>query len=124
MNREFPEALITHHTTLIGAMRNHPKDRHVLAAAVACRAQVIVTQNLRDFPQEVLAPFEIVAQSPDEFLTHLFSLDSERMIKIIEEQASDLHNPPKSVTEVLETLAQHAPTFAKLVRKERERRLS
>src|SRR6266852_2383512 len=43
MSKQFPEALITQYQTLIELMRNHPKDRHVLAAAVSCRAQVIVT---------------------------------------------------------------------------------
>ncbi len=43
-------------------------DRHVLAAAIACTAQVIVTANLRHLPDEVLAPFDIEAQSPDEFV--------------------------------------------------------
>jgi hypothetical protein len=31
-------------------MTNEPKDRHVLAAAVRGRADVIVTENIRDFP--------------------------------------------------------------------------
>ncbi len=115
MRKYFPEALVTEHTPLISAMPNDPKDRHVLAAAVVCRAQVIVTYNLRHFSREVLAPFEIKAQSPDEFLTHLFYLDPERMVEIIAEQAEDLHNPPHTVQEVLNILAYHTPKFANLV---------
>ncbi len=115
MHKYFPEALITHHTPLINAMPNDPKDRHVLAAAVACQAQVIVTQNLRHFSHEVLSPFEVEAQSPDEFLTHLFYLYPERMMEIIAEQAADLHNPSYTVQEVLNILVYHAPKFASLV---------
>ena len=118
MSKQFPEAFITQYKALIELMSNHPKDRHVLAAAVACKAQVIVTQNLRDFPQEALAPFEIEAQSADEFLTHLFYIAPEHMVNIIKEQAADLRNPPKSVTELLEILAKYVPAFAKLIRKE------
>ncbi|MGB6131557.1 MAG: hypothetical protein WBG54_07240 [Acidobacteriaceae bacterium] len=51
-----------------------PKGRHVLAA-VACGAQTIVTFNLKDFPPEALAPWNVKAQSPDEFLIHQYHVD-------------------------------------------------
>jgi len=120
MHSSFPDAAITHHKALIEAMPNHPKDRHVMAAAVACRAHVIVTRNLRDFPQAVLTPFSIEAQSPDEFLTHLFDLDGRTMIEIIVQQARDLGNPPKTVSEVLDALFQHTPRFVSLLQKHRD----
>jgi hypothetical protein len=44
-----------------------PGDRHVLAAAIRGRADVIVTRNLRDFPPDRLAPYGIEAQHPDTF---------------------------------------------------------
>jgi len=116
MYKHFPEALITEHKSLISAMSNNPKDRHVLAAAVACRAQVIVTQNLRHFPQEALAAFEVEAQTPDEFLTYLFQLAPAHMIEIIKEQAEDLRNPPWTVSDVLDILSKVAPKFAILVK--------
>ncbi|SRR5260370_634888 len=115
MRKYFPEALITQHTPLINSMPNDPKDRHVLAAAVVCRAQVIVTHNLRHFSRELLSLFEVEAQSPDKFLTHLFYLDPDRMTEIVKEQAGDLRNPPHTVREVLNILAYHAPKFANLV---------
>ena len=97
-------------------MSINPKDRHVLAAAVACKAKFIVTQNLKDFPEAILTPFHVTAQSPDDFLTDLFLLEPARMTEIVVKQANDLHNPPRSVSEVLSTLAQHAPNFVWLVR--------
>ena len=39
----------------IPAMTNHPKDRHVLAAAARAGAKVMVTYNLKDFPSSSLA---------------------------------------------------------------------
>jgi predicted nucleic acid-binding protein len=39
------------------AMTNDPKDRHVLAAAVASEAQASVTLNLNDFPSDACEPF-------------------------------------------------------------------
>src|SRR6476661_2512101 len=63
--KAFPEAMVTQYNHLIDQMPNHPKDRHVLAAAVVAGAEVIVTSNLRDFPQAALAPLNVEAQSPD-----------------------------------------------------------
>ena len=36
-----------------------PDDRHVLAAAIVGRCDVIVTQNIQDFPEAALAPYGI-----------------------------------------------------------------
>lgn len=64
----FPEAMVEVPLGLVEVMTNHPKDRHVLAAAVVARAQVIVTANIKDFPASALDPFGIEAQHPDVFL--------------------------------------------------------
>ena len=116
IRENFQDSFISQHRQLISSMPTNEKDRHVLAAAVACRAQVIVTFNLKDFPADLLAPFEVEAQSPDVFLTHLHHLDSQAMPRIIVEQAHNLYNPPKSVDEVLKTLEQHVPIFVSLMR--------
>ena len=48
-----------------------PSDIHVLAAAVAGKAAVIVTQNLKDFPRSELEAFDMRAEAPDAFLRGL-----------------------------------------------------
>src|SRR5712691_5105005 len=48
---------------LIDEMVNDPKDRHVLAAAVRGGAELLVTENLRDFPAEALSPYDLQAVS-------------------------------------------------------------
>lgn len=47
-----------------------PGDLHVLAAAIAGRAEVIVTLNLRDFPARATGPIRAV--HPDDFLMDLW----------------------------------------------------
>jgi PIN domain len=44
-----------------------PDDRHVVAAALAGRADVIVTDNLADFPLAAM-PAPLARQSLDDFL--------------------------------------------------------
>lgn len=51
-----------------------PNDAHVLAAAVAGHADCIVTENLRDFPADILSAFEIEAIDPDSFIVHQWDL--------------------------------------------------
>ena len=101
---------------MIDSMTNDPKDRHIVAAAVAGGAEVIVTDNLRDFPAEALIPFHVIAQSADEFLMRLFAAYPEEMKQIIIEQAADLHRPSQTPQDVLNKLALHAPTFAARLR--------
>jgi predicted nucleic acid-binding protein len=73
MDKHAPDALVTGYEDLIeGLELPDPNDRHVMAAAIKGRADVIVTANVRDFPADTLTPFEIEAQHPDE----LFSRDS------------------------------------------------
>lgn len=71
----FADAWIEDYDPLIPTMTNHPKDRHVLAAAVRTGAQTIVTFNLKDFPEASLTPWNVEAQSPDDFLVHQYHLD-------------------------------------------------
>ena len=51
-----------------------PDDRHVVAAAIRAKAQVIVTFNEKDFPAAVLEEFDLATQHPDTFLRHLIDL--------------------------------------------------
>ncbi len=118
MEASFPESLVQGYKPLVPVMTNHPKDRHVLAAAVVAGAQVIVTTNLRHFGDEALAPYGLEAQSPDTFLTHLYDLNPGQMVEIIRQQAAALRNPPRTTDDVLANLWLHAPGFARRIRSE------
>lgn len=88
IRRYFPEAWVEGYEELIPVMTNEQKDRHVLAAAVRARSEVIVTYNLRDFPLSSLAPYSIVAQGPSTFLKNLYELDPLRVMQTLERQAA------------------------------------
>jgi predicted nucleic acid-binding protein len=112
MEKFFPEAQVTDFEPLIPAMKNHPKDRHVVAAAVKAGAQVIATANLRDF---AALPDGIEAQSPDQFLCNLFDLDPAAFIEMLREQAADLVNPPVAFDELLQRLRRVVPDLVDAV---------
>ena len=79
-------------------------DRHVLAAAIAGEATVIVTRNLRDLPDSALEPHGIEAQHPDEFIYRLIQLAPELVVAGLREQQRALNSPPTSMAEVLSIL--------------------
>lgn len=114
MTRAFPDALVTSHTRLIGSIpvEINAKDRHVVAAAVASGAPLIVTSNLRDFPAAALESLGVEAQSPDEFLMDLFALDADAVQIIVVRQSAALRTPPMTPLEVVEALGRQAATFA------------
>jgi predicted nucleic acid-binding protein len=49
-----------------------PADRHVLAAAIAGRADLILTDNWRDFPCPILAAHGLRAAKPDDLTLQLW----------------------------------------------------
>ena len=72
MNEHALGASITDFEHLIPSLElPDAKDRHVVAAAITCGADFIVTMNVRDFPAHVLAPNGIRAIHPDEFVLDL-----------------------------------------------------
>ncbi len=113
MKGAFPEALVTGYEALTPSMQNDEKDRHVAAAAVKTGAQVIVTNNLRDFQG---LPEGIEAQSPDHFLGNLFDLAPDAMVEIVKEQAAALKRPPRTFDEIVMGLEKLVPSFAQSVR--------
>lgn len=94
-----------------------PDDRHVLAAAIHCGADVIVTFNLKDFPDGVLQPYGVRAQHPDEFLADQLQVDSSVFCAAVNRHRISLKNPPKEVEEYFKTLEAQglADTVARLL---------
>lgn len=79
-------------------------DRHVLAAAIRCGAQAIVTFNLKDFPAAALADFGIEAKHPDDFVLDALGLAPGTVLRAVTEQAAALKSPPVTLQQLLDTL--------------------
>ena len=105
MDKATRDCLVTGYEPLISIITlPDPDDRHVLAAAIVGRCDVIITQNLKDFPDECLAPYGIEAQHPDEFLYNHLNLAPGIFCGAIRKVRSRLKRPPYSAKEYLDTL--------------------
>ncbi len=105
MDQATRDCLITGYEPLVPCLElPDPDDRHVLAAAIVGRCDVLVTQNLADFPQTVLAPFGIETQHPDDFLSHHLQLAPGPFCEAVRKVRARLKHPPYSVEEYLVTL--------------------
>lgn len=69
IDRAFPEATVAGLARYDDAIGNIPDDgdRHVIAAALKANVDVIVTENLRDFPRKALSRHALQARSSDAF---------------------------------------------------------
>ena len=112
MGRAFPEALVEPPPGLADQLGCDPGDRHVLAAAIAAKAEVIVTLNVRHFPTEVLEPLGIEAVTPDQFLCNLLDLAPGAIHGCLQTIAARQRNPARTAQALLQILSRQAPTFA------------
>jgi hypothetical protein len=87
-----------------------PDDRHVVAVAIRCVADLIVTFNLKDLPEAVLKPYGIEAQHPDDFLTHQLDLAPNVVCAAAKRQRQSSRKPPMSVEEYLASLERQVLT--------------
>lgn len=79
-------------------------DHHVVAVAIKSKADVIFTFNLKDFPEQELNNFNIIALHPDIFLEQLLIHNTAKFIDAMEEQIKMLKNPPISKKEFVKIL--------------------
>jgi len=116
IRKHFGEAWVEGYEDLIPSMTNQEKDRHVLAAAVRCGAETIVTYNLRDFQRPALAPYSITAQGPSTFLKNLYQLDPESVRRTLEQQAAAID---KSLGYLLDRLRLNVPGFVRTLNQQK-----
>lgn len=91
-------------------------DRHVVAAGIKSGAELIITFNLKDFPQAALDQYGIEAIHPDDFIVDLFDLNTAKVLAAVAAQRSSLKKPPRTAEELLDTLLkQGLPQTVKLL---------
>jgi hypothetical protein len=73
-----------------------PGDAHVLAAAMKTRAATIVTDNLKDFPEAILAKAGIEPRATDAFIADTIELDTGRAVAAIRRMRERFQRPEKT----------------------------
>lgn len=109
MKREFPDAMVTGYESLIAAMTNDPKDRHVLAAAVKCRAHVIVSDNVKHFPKASVADYKLKCLTADDFLAQQYQVNPDALLDVLVKQAVD------NGCTLRQLLSKHVPSLSTLI---------
>ena len=103
MNLTCPDALVTKYEDLLASIKlKDEKDKHVVAAALKCNANVIVTHNLKDFPNEYLCRIGLSALSPDTFIADMIDLSPERCCDAFREMLLTKNKPPYEESDYLE----------------------
>ena len=118
MDSSVRDCLVTGYEYLIPSLQLPDEDdRHVLATAIRSQSSVILTFNLKDFPEEELGKYEVEALHPDEFISDLIDLNAARVLSAVAAHRRTLKNPPKTATEYLDTLLQQGlPETVSLLR--------
>jgi predicted nucleic acid-binding protein len=118
MKRVLPSADVAGYEAAIeGLSLPDPDDRHVLAAAIAGGASVILTFNVRHFPTPILAAYGITCREPDGLLCELYNLDSEAVLASANEARLNLSRTGPGRAAFLEAIARQRLTlFAEQLR--------
>lgn len=99
----FPDALVNNYESLVDSLKlPDEKDRHVLAAAIKTNANIIVTNNLKDFPKEYLGTFGLSAKSADDFITVTIELNNDVALEAFRALVLNRTNPNLDEFEVLD----------------------
>ena len=102
MEAQFEDALVAGYEPLVDTLvLPDPDDRHVLAAAIAGRADAIVTANLRDFPAAQTQLFNVEVIHPDDFFVNAIDLDTGKALTALRRHREALSKSTPTPTDYL-----------------------
>ncbi len=104
-HQAFPDAKVKNYESLVENITLPDlKDRHIVAAAIKSKANIIITHNLKDFPNDYLAIYRLEARSPDDFLSEIIELNPSISVKAFKSLVLNRNNPSINEFEILEIL--------------------
>ena len=79
-------------------------DRHILSAAIQGKANLLVTFNIKHFPQTYVSSFSIGVINPDDFIANLFNQNKAAVLQAFNNQVANLRNPPMAKEDIVNIL--------------------
>jgi len=117
MREHFAEAWIEDFDRFIPTVElPDPDDRHVVAAAIACNAQYIVTDNIKHFPEEDLSALHLEAGTADKFLAGTVEHYPARSFEVIREHRNGLRSAPTASAYLMDLISKGLPLLASRLR--------
>lgn len=104
MREAFPEAMIPGRFDQVPPYPDFPdsEDHHIVHAAILSRASMIVTENLKHFPEPALEELELEARSADGFIADAIDLDQIRAAEAVKQLRQRLTRPAYSAEDLLD----------------------
>ena len=101
-----PDCLVRGHLPLVSKLAlPDASDRHVLAAAIRCKADLVVTFNLKHFPTRSLADHGVRAVTPARLAVSVFERAPAAVCEAVRRMRARLRNPPHTAESLLDLLA-------------------
>ena len=103
MEQAFEDAAVTGFEPIESGLSGLPDldDAHVIAAAIQTSASIIVTNNLRDFPEVILDQHGIEAKSANDFLADTIDLKPEKATEALRVMRKRFQNPAITAEDLL-----------------------
>ncbi|WP_276982074.1 PIN domain-containing protein [Ferrimicrobium acidiphilum] len=112
----FPDGIVIDHEPLIYILKlPDPKDRHVLAAAVSAKCDLLVTYNTKDFPPSEASKHDLEVVDVDEALCELTRRSSNDVATIIKTCITRMKKPKMQEIDFLRRLERRAPLASILI---------
>ncbi|MEP7225259.1 MAG: PIN domain-containing protein [Actinomycetota bacterium] len=90
-------------------VRTDAKDRHVLAAAAAGGATILVTDNASDFDVEEARALGVIVVTSDEFATSIAQRNPAALVRSVQ------RTPPERFERYIQTLTHELPTAVRVL---------
>lgn len=103
IRKAFPDAMVDDYDEFKPEVKILPDgdDDHVIAAACRCRASVLVTENIKDFPVSILSPLGIESKTSDDFIADTIDLDPLLAVRALARMRARFQNPKLSPDSLL-----------------------
>ncbi len=103
METAFEDAMVSEYDAYLPSCVGlpDPKDAHVVAAALKTQAALIVTENLKDFPNTIIGALNLEAKSADAFIADTLSLDTGRAVNAIQKMRQRFKKPALTPDQLL-----------------------